>query len=194
LDKPIAMGFSILELSKLLMFDFYYNKLKKRYSDKVRLLMTDTDSLVYEVETENLERDLFEMREHFDLSNFPKSHPLYDETNKAVVGKFKIETGHHNITEFVGIRSKVYSFLTDNLENSKKLKGIKKSVVKDKITHEDYKQCLVEGLKQYATFQTFGTELHQIYTKEITKTSLSITDNKRYYTDAFTSYPYGYKL
>jgi hypothetical protein len=126
LDKPIYAGFSILDLSKLHMYKFHYDTMKPKYGDNLQLLMTDTDSLVYEIQTEDLYKDMFEMKEHFDMSSYGKENPIYDKTNEKVIGKFKDETGDKIITEFVGVRPKCYSFLTNDNKESKKLKGITK--------------------------------------------------------------------
>ena len=88
LDKPIINGMIILDLSKYLMYDFYYNVLQKRYGDKVKLLFTDTDSLCVEIETEDVYKDMEEDKEYYDFSEYPKNHFLYSTENQAVVGKF----------------------------------------------------------------------------------------------------------
>ena len=81
LNKPIYAGFSILELSKYHMYDFHYNTMKPRYNENIELLMTDTDSLVYCVHTEDFYKDMYEMKMHFDMSEYSKQNPIYDETN-----------------------------------------------------------------------------------------------------------------
>ena len=161
LDKPIIVGFSILELSKVLMYDFHYNVMKKKYGDKIKLLFTDTDSLCYEIETEDFYKDVKEISHHFDFSEYPKTHELYSEEFKKALGKFKDETHSILIREFVGLRSKMYSFKyfddkKGKLVESKKLKGIKKSVVKKEITFNDYYRSLMgetkENIQQMAKF------------------------------------------
>jgi hypothetical protein len=108
LNKPIYTGFTILELSKHHMYDFYYNTMKPRYKENIELLMTDTDSLVIQVHTEDFQvyKDMYEMREYFDLSEYSKKKPIYDETNKKTIGKFKDETGNKVIKTFVGFAVK----------------------------------------------------------------------------------------
>ena len=108
LGKPIINGMIILELSKYLMYDFYYNVLKKRYNDKIKLLFTDTDSLCVEIETNDVYKYMKEQKEYYDFSEYPKHHFLYGTENQAVVGKFKDEMEGKIITEFVGLRSKLY--------------------------------------------------------------------------------------
>ena len=109
LDKPIINGMIILDLSKMLMYDFYYNVLKNRYGDKVKLLFTDTDSLCVEIETEDVYKDMSEQKQHYDFSEYPIDHFLYNTNNQAVVGKFKDEYASKIITEFIGLRSKLYA-------------------------------------------------------------------------------------
>ncbi len=84
------------------MYDFHYNTMKPRYNEKIELMMTDTDSLIYLIQTEDFYKDMYEMREYFDLSEYSKSNPIYDETNKKAIGKFKDETGDKIIKRFVG--------------------------------------------------------------------------------------------
>ena len=93
LNKPIYTGMTVLDLSKLFMYQFHYGYIKKQYGDKATLLMTDTDSLFYKFQTEDLYQDMARNIRLFDTSNYPKNHFLYDETNKKVVGKMKDETG-----------------------------------------------------------------------------------------------------
>ena len=114
LNKPIYAGFSILELSKYHMYDFHYNIMKPRYNENIELLMTDTDSLVYEIKTDDFYKDMYDMKHHFDMSEYSKQNPIYDETNKKVIGKFKDETGDKVIKTFVGVRSKVYAIETED--------------------------------------------------------------------------------
>jgi hypothetical protein len=126
LDKPITVGMCILDLSKLHMYDFHYNTIKKQYKERATLLFTDTDSLTYEIKTDDIYDDMSRQKHFYDFSDYPINHPLYDVTNKKVIGKFKDETSSKIITEFVGLRAKMYSFKTDDKEN-KKANGIKKN-------------------------------------------------------------------
>ena len=111
LNKPKYLGMSILDLSKTLMYDFHYNFIKPKYGENVRLLFTDTDSLMYEIKTEDFYKDMTPYcKEWFDTSNYPKDHPLYSDLNKKVIGKMKDECGGKKISEFVGLRSKLYAY------------------------------------------------------------------------------------
>ena len=116
----------ILELSQYLMYNFYYNVLKKRYDDKIKLLFTDTDSLCVEIETDDVYKDMEEQKEYYDFSEYPKDHFLNRTENQAVVGKYKDEMEGKIITEFVGLRSKLYSLtIQDEIKQKKVAKGVK---------------------------------------------------------------------
>lgn len=106
LNRPIYVGFSILDLSKVLMYEFHYNYIKKKYGFNAQLLFTDTDSLCYEVKTHGIYRDMSEDQHLFHFTGYPKGHLLYDITNKKVIGKMKSETASVPIKEFVGLRAK----------------------------------------------------------------------------------------
>ena len=132
-DKPVYLGMCILDLSKTSMYDFHYNYIKKKYEDKAKLLFTDTDSLMYEIQTEDFYKDINgDVKDRFDTSDYPPNHPsgILTGCNKKVLGMFKDEAGGKIIDEFVGLRSKLYSFKMFEGKESKKCKGIKKSVVK----------------------------------------------------------------
>ena len=107
LDKPITVGMCILDMSKLHMYDFHYNTIKKQYKDRATLLFTDTDSLTYEIKTDDIYDDMSRQKHLYDFSDYPMNHPLYDTTIKKVIGKFKDESSSKIITEFVGLRAKM---------------------------------------------------------------------------------------
>jgi hypothetical protein len=171
LNKPIYIGVAVLDLSKLHMYKFHYDYIKEKYAEKAILLFTDTDSLTYHIETEDLYKDMKENGELFDFSDYKGTgYRSQDNTNKKVIGKFKDETEGIPIKEFVGLRSKMYSILLeepkisvkDNIsvcvENDEYIvknilsysettekktgKGIKSSAMKKHIKHSDYKRCL----------------------------------------------------
>ena len=104
LNRPAYVGMCILDLSKTLMYDFHYNYIKEKYFDKARLLFTDTDSLTYEIEAEDVYRDFWNDKDRFDNSDYPENSPYFNKTNKKVIGKFKDEAAGIPITEFVGLR------------------------------------------------------------------------------------------
>ena len=142
MDKPLHLGFSVLELSKLLMYETYYDKLQPYFGqEKIQLHYMDTDSFVLIVNTKDIIKDLKSLEDIFDFSNLDKTHELFSKKNKKVLGRFKIETPKNIwIDEFVCLRSKMYAFKCG--EHSKnKLKGISKSQSKN-IKFEEYKKCL----------------------------------------------------
>ena len=112
LNKPIYVGFTVLDLSKWKMYDFHYNFIKKNFDAK--LLFNDTDSLTYEIKSENVYEEFFRWKDLFDFSNYSKDSKFSDETNK-VIGKMKVE--------FVGLKSRMYSIKKfDGKEYSKRSK------------------------------------------------------------------------
>ncbi|CAB4026188.1 Hypothetical predicted protein, partial [Paramuricea clavata] len=182
LVKPIYLGMSILDLSKTLMYNFHYNYIKPKYGNNANLLFTDTDSLRYEIKTEDFYKDITpDVEKWFDTSNYDKDHSsgIPVGKNKKVVGMMKDECGGKQISEFVGLRSKLYAYKMDEGEEEKKCKGVKKCVVKNEIVFEDYKNCLFSGTEQHRTMNTFRSRQHEITTERINKTALSANDNKR---------------
>ena len=159
-NKPVYVGQAILDLSKTLMFDFHYNYIQNKYTDAAELLFTDTDSLLYLIHTDDLETK-------FDTSDYPPNHPsgIVTGLNKKVIGMFKDEVAGRQITHFVGLRPKLYSFkVEDMIEASeprvtKKCKGIKKNVVKKGIKFEDYVQCLFSGEKQMRSMKIIKVKI-----------------------------------
>src|ERR1043165_6262448 len=180
-NKPIYLGMCILDLSKTLMFDFHYNCIKAKYDDRAKLLFTDTDSLAYEIKTQDFYVDIApDVRDRFDTSDYPKGHPSGIETgvNKKVISLFKDEAAGKQIVEFVGLRSKLYSYRMAGADH-KKCKGVKKNVVKHAITHEDYKDCLFTRREQSRRMNVIRSHRHDIYTEEVNKIALSPDDDKR---------------
>ena len=188
MNKPVYLGACILDLSKTIMYDFHYNYIKPMYGDKAKLLFTDTDSLMYEIETEDFYKDISgDVKNRFDTSDYPDNHPSGIPTgcNKKVLGMFKDEATGKSIKEFVGLRAKLYSYKMFEGEESKRCKGIKKRVVEKTITHEDYKTCLFTGKEQFRKMNIINKNIirsyeHEVYTEEVNKVALSAEDDKRY--------------
>ena len=161
----------------------HYNYIKAKYGDKAKLLLTDTDSFIYEIETEDFYKDISEdVKDRFDTSDYPENHPSGIPTgkNKKVLGMMKDEAAGKIIKEFVGLRAKLYSFVMDDGEENKRCKGIKKQVVENSITHEDYKTCLLTGKEQLRKQNIIRSYEHEVYTEEVNKVALSAGDDKRY--------------
>ena len=146
-NKPIYVGQAILDLSKTLMFDFHYNYIRDKFGDEAELLFTDTNSLMYLIQTEDFYQDIkHDIKIKFDTSNYPEKHPSGIKTgvNKKVIGKFKDEAAGKQITHFVGLRPKLYSFKFEEKGEARKAKGVKKNVIKNSLAFEDYKKCLFQ--------------------------------------------------
>ena len=125
LNKPVYTGMTILENSKILMYDFFYNHLKARYGQKCELIYTDTDSLILDIRTDDLYKDMQDNSWQYDTSNYPKDHLLYNDKNKKALGKMKDECGGEVIEEVVAVRPKMYSVEVGK-KNIRKAKGVKK--------------------------------------------------------------------
>jgi len=183
LDKPIYTGFAVLELSKLHMYKFHYDVVKEMYTNKAKLLFTDTDSLCYTVETDNIYYDLVQILAHLDTSSYPKDHPLYGIENKKKLGKFKDELCGKIMQEFIGLRSKLYtySWLDGNeLLMEMKAKGVAKSVINSSLSIEHYKNVLFEKNEAWIKMNILRSQNHEIFGSEVNKIGLSPYDDKRY--------------
>lgn len=182
-NRPMIVGFCILEISKTLMYDFHYNHIKKNYGNDAKLLFTDTDSLTYHIKTDDIYSDMKKDLQLFDTSDYPKDHPCYSVSNKKVIGKFKDETNGSPISEFCGLRSKMYSILLDSGKNKATAKGIKRNVV-NLLGHQKYCDAILgDDKKQKCSFNMIRAYNHQLTTVKITKTSLCCYDDKRYICD-----------
>ena len=193
LNKPVYTGVAVLDLSKLHMQSFWYTWLKPRFGDKVSLCYTDTDSLVYGIESERDPSDILRgdtPESMFDNSDYPKGHPLHSDVNKKVLGKFKDEAKGVAIAEFVGLRPKLYAMRLDGDElaargdedlklETKKSKGTAKAVVKKQLTFQSYAQCLESGVSQAHSQCALRSRAHEVHTERVTKVSLSAFDSKR---------------
>ena len=192
LNRPAYIGMSILDISKTLMYEFHYDYIKKKYGNKAKLLFTDTDSLTYMIETEDVYQNFWKDKKKSDNSDYPESSPYFDKTNKKVLGKFKDEALGIPVTEFIGLRSKMYSYIKDNDKGGKTAKGIKKNVIKKNIKHQDYKETLLGNKQKHHKMKTIRSQKHEIGSYEINKVSLSCFDDKRYiHDDGVTSFAYG---
>ena len=140
----------------------------------------NADSLMYEVKTEDFYKDISEdVRERFDTSHFPQNHPSgILRMNKKVPGMFKDECGGEIISEFVGLRAKLYAYKKDGNEE-KCCKGIKKAVVSTSIHLEDHKRCLFTGKDELRKINVIRSRGHELLTEEINKIALSSSDHKR---------------
>ena len=219
LDKPKLVGATILEMSKLRMYDFYYNVMKPVFGSRMQLLMTDTDSLIMKITTSDWRKEVTDhgFLSEFDFSNYPKDNAflatLTDEQrkvvtqdNNALVGKFKDEMAAKEPLSFVGLRSKMYAIKMPTVvckcvpaecthKDTKKAKGVRAHIVKNKLSFEQYEQCL-RGDLVVPRVKMLGFASHDqvIYTEYVDKTTLSAADTKLYLCDdKVSTYPYGHK-
>ena len=184
MTKPIFCGAAILDLSKCIMYRFYYGYAKKKW-EGLKVLCTDTDSLIYEIETEDVFADTAgDVFDWFDTSGYSKDHPAVEigfpvGKNKNVPGMFKDECGGKMMKEFAALRSKCYSVLMDDEGNKKKCKGVKKNVVEKELCHEDYKTVLFSGGKIIREQNLIQSKKHDVFTLNMKKIALSPDDDKR---------------
>ena len=176
LNKPIYVGFTVLDLSKWLMYDFHYNFIKKNFSAK--LLFTDTDSLTYEIKSENIYKEFYKCKDLFDFRNYSKDSTFYDDTNKKVIGKMKDEYGGAIIDQFIGLKSKMYSIKKINGSESSTTKGVNIAT-----EFNEFKDALFNKKVIRHRMKRIQAKKHKIGTYEIDKISLSCFDDKRYVLD-----------
>ena len=143
------------------------------------MLFTDIDSLVYEIETNDVYEDFYEDEYLLDFSDYPKDSKFFDPANKKVVGKMKDEFKGKIVREFIGLRSKMYSLIYVDNEENKKAKGVNKNVVKN-IRHKEYVDVLFNIKMIRDKMKRIQSKLHKIGTYEVSKISLSCFDDKRY--------------
>ena len=187
INKPFYVGFSVLDLSKVLMYNFHYNFIKTKYGSRAQLLFTDTDSLMYQIAIpyKQYYADMKQFSHYFDLSGLPQTHPSYDPTNKKVVGKFKDETNGEPILEFIGLRPKMYSYITVTdaataaTKDKHRAKGIASAAART-LRHADYTRQYKEPLENYQQNRRIGSDKHVLYTLECRKRGLCAFDDKRF--------------
>ena len=196
MNKPIYLGLSILEISKILMYEFWYDYMKPKYNDDVKLCYMDTDSFIMNIKTNDFYEDIAsDVENRFDISNYEVNRTLPTGKNKKVIGLMKDKLGGKIITEFVTLRPKTYSFLTDDGKEDKKAKGTKKCITKKMIKFNGYKKCLLNGEIILKAQQRFISNKHDVYTENVNKIALSKDDDKRIVSpDKISSYPYGYSF
>ncbi len=194
INKPIYIGAAILDISKVIMYDFHYNTVLPAFPD-VKLIFTDTDSLTYLFNTTPAKFDEFveDNFDKFDTSNYEPDHPHYSKKNAKVEGKFKSETGSEAIQEIVSLRSKCYAYTLPGMEDHNKSKGTKRCI-SNKMKMEDYKYSLFTGNKVYADSLAFRSIKHEIKTIAQRKIALNPFDDKNYILDdGISTLPFGHK-
>ena len=209
LNKPIYTGQAILDLSKISMYEFWYDVVQPRYGPKAKLVYMDTDSFIIEIETPDIVQDFGEMKQHFDFSDYPPDHPLYDTSHKKALGYMKDECNGKQIEEVVALSSKMYSYVKSPFEygmelnpvledglyvnddscfseahikklSIRKAKGVKRSITASELRHEQYYQCVTSGSTVTTEQTNLRSKNHSIGIYKTSKISLSPVDTKRY--------------
>ena len=163
---------SILDVSKTLMYEFWYDYIKPKYGDRAKLCYTDTDSFVIHIITEDFFEDIADDVEGwFDISNFDDNdkRPLKIGKNKKVLDFFKLELGGKILIEVVALTPKTWSYLIDDGSEHKKTKGTKKAVIKRELMFENYKDCLFNNTVILRSQNRFKSYHHEIYTEDHVK-------------------------
>ncbi|XP_053207029.1 uncharacterized protein LOC128391206 [Panonychus citri] len=191
LDKPIIVGFTVLELAKLHVYTLYYDRFKSFYNDNIKLVYSDTDSLLIEIKTNDLPSDMKYFSDIMDFSDLPVDHYLYSDVNKKKIGCLKDEMSGEVIDEVVALRPKLYAIKTEN-NVKKRAKGVQGVVVKNQLTFDDYKQSLFNVELVRRMNRRLGSENHIIHLYENEKIALSPFEDKRYLIDSVNSLAYGH--
>ena len=178
LNIPAYIGMCILELSKVLMYEFNYDYIKNKYGNNSRLLLTEVDSLMYEIKSEDVFEDFSNDKEMFGFCNYSTKSKYYDNSHK-VVSKMKNETAGVAIEEFVELKLKMYLYLVNDNSEHKKAKGVNRNVVAT-ISHNEYKDVLLNKKCLRHSMNRIQSKDHKIGTYEINKISLSCFDDKIY--------------
>ena len=176
------------------MYEFWYDYMKPKYANIVKLCYMDTDSFIMNIKTNDFSEDIAsDVENRFDTSNYEANRPLPTGKNKKIIGLMKDELGGKIIPEFVTLRRKTYSFVTDDGKEDKKAKRTKKCIIKKMIKFNDYKKCLLNNELILKSQQRFISKKHDVYTENINKIALSNNDDKRIVSsNKISSYPYGY--
>lgn len=201
LDKPVAVGISILEISKCFMYEFHYDYMKEKYGDKARVLYGDTDSLVYFVETEDFYQDMVDNKERFDLSDYAGMHSKFNnQENKKKLGKMKDEMPKSVIFRFAASKPKMYGAQALSIENGKMTihtkkvaKGIKKAAIANQITFDQYWKVLDENVQTSVVIKSILSRKHVLRTSTAVKKGLNGFDTKRCVIDHLNTLAHGHK-
>ena len=176
LNKPIYVGFSILELNTSLRYEFHYKYIKNKFDAK--LLFSNTGSLVYEIKTEDVYEDFYLVKDLFDLSDHPLQSKSFDSVNKKVIGKMKDEFKGKMISEFTGLKSEMYSLISVDNKEVTKAKGVNK-----KLRHKEFVIVLFNKKVIRHNMKRIQSKLHKIGTYDVCKVLLFCFDDKRYVLD-----------
>ena len=197
-NKPIFVEAAVLDISKVYMYSFHYDYILRKYmservddniserdnvffTERKNVLFTDTDSLVYQIYTDDFYKDMKEdMEQWYDTSDYTPSHPCHSKQNTKRLGFFKDETNGVPILEFIGLRAKMYSLRLADETTRMTAKEIDRGFLERSIKHEQYRTCLQEYTRTTAKFKTIRSSRQELFTMDISKIGLSPYDDKRY--------------
>ncbi|XP_067205407.1 uncharacterized protein [Linepithema humile] len=194
-DKPIYVGMCILDISKTCLYEFHYEYMAPLYRDNCKIMYTDTDSLIYFLHCEDAYRDMKRDISKFDTSDYSEDNAYgMPRANKKVPGLMKDENNGAIMTEFVGLRAKMYALRVTGQKDTKKIKGVKKSVVARTITFDDYTRCLNAEIELTRRQLCIRSKMHEVYTVSESKLALSPYDDKRHVVSGSTDIlPWGHR-
>ncbi|XP_067208535.1 uncharacterized protein [Linepithema humile] len=194
-DKPIYVGMCILDISKTCLYEFHYEYMAPFYRDNCKIMYTDTDSLIYLLHCEDAYRDMKRDISKFDTSDYSEDNVYgMPRANKKVPGLMKDENNGAIMTEFVGLRAKMYALRVTGQKDTKKVKGVKKSVVARTITFDDYTRCLNAEIELTRRQSCIRSKMHEVYTVSESKLALSPYDDKRHVVSGSTdTLPWGHR-
>ena len=180
MKKLVYLGQAILDLGKIVMYEFHYNYMVPKYGENLKLCYMDTDSLIYHITTKDFYSDIADdVPTKFDTYGYCPNRPLPVGLNEKVIGLMKDELGGAIMTEFIVLRPKLYSYIKLDGFEDKKCKGIKKCIVKKTLTFEDHKNCLLNPTDVYTSQLMFKSSKHEVHTIEVDKVALNQDDDKR---------------
>ncbi|XP_071579723.1 uncharacterized protein [Temnothorax nylanderi] len=196
LNKPIYVGMCILEISKTCVYDFHYDYMVPMHRERCKIMYTDTDSLVYFLECEDAYEDMKRNIARFDTSGYENNAYHMPRVNKKIPVLMKDENDGAVMTEFVGLRSKMYALRVEEKSDTKKIKGVKRNVVARTITFDDYMRCLRDAIELSRRQSCIRSTLHEVHTVSESKLALSPYDDKRYVVSgSYDTLPWGhYKI
>ena len=183
MNKPVYLGQCILDLSKLVMYEFHYDYMVPKYGDGLKLCYMDTDSFVYFIETDDFYSDIADdVADRFDTSGYVDcgKRPLDVGVNKKVIGMMKDELGCKIMTEFVALRPKLYAYrCLNDVKEGKRCKGVRRCVVEGCLSMKDYKRCLRNGVNVRKSQMSIQSKKHVVYSEIVNKIALNRDDDKR---------------
>ncbi|XP_076678761.1 uncharacterized protein LOC143374488 [Andrena cerasifolii] len=184
----------ILDISKICLYEFHHVYMSPLHGQKCKILYTDTDSLIYHIQCDDIYETMKHNIDRFDTSDYPIGN-TYDRPrlNKKVPRLMKDENNGMIMTEFVGLRAKMYALRIDGKKDTKKAKGVKTNVIARTITFDDYAQCLQKEIEMVRRQSCIRLKLHKVYTISESKIVLSPCDDKRYTVpDSTDTLPWGH--